>query len=71
MDKTLKDNLRTEFQEILERKDYADRINSQSLDPELLQSAFDVLLDRSDDETATAFINNIINTIKTKTLPLL
>lgn len=66
MDASLKDNLRSEFQEILGRQELARKIDDLKLDITLLKSAFDVLLDREDDEQATAFLNNIINTLKSR-----
>jgi hypothetical protein len=66
MDKTLKDNLRSEFLEILNRPEILKKIDHQDLDTSLLKSAFDVLIERDDDDQATAFINSLINTLKTR-----
>jgi len=68
MDRSLKDILRNEFLEILDRKEYKDMMENQELDINLLKSAFDVLLEKEDDEQATSFLNNIINTLKSKSL---
>lgn len=68
MDKSLKDNLRKEFQEILKRDKFVEMIDHQKLDLSILKSAFDVLLEKEDDEQATAFMNNIINRLKSVNL---
>jgi hypothetical protein len=68
MDISLKDNLRNEFLEILERQEYKKMIDHQELDLSLLKTAFDVLLEKEDDDQATAFLNNIINTLKSRNL---
>lgn len=68
MDTSLKDNLRNEFLEILERQEYRKMIEHQELDLSLLKTAFDVLLEKEDDDQATAFLNNIINTLKSRNL---
>jgi hypothetical protein len=44
MDISLKDNLRNEFLEILERQEYKKMIDHQELYLSLLKTAFDVLL---------------------------
>lgn len=67
MDRTLKENLREDFTQILRRKDFKNKIDAQNLDVKLLSDAFDILIDDLDNEQQfTAFQNKIINSLKSK-----
>ena len=68
MDGSLKDNLRKEFLEILNRQEFKSKVEEQDLDLSLLNSAFDALLEKEEDEQAAYFLNNIINTLKSRNI---
>jgi hypothetical protein len=72
--KSLNDNLREEFGEILEKKEIAELIVDRNLDNEIIKKAFEKLLENKyggDDPTAiekgrSEFETYIINSLKTK-----
>jgi hypothetical protein len=69
--KSLNDNLRQEFSEILNTKNFNDEINIKNLDINIINEAFETLLgNKSKSENAekgrTEFENYIINIIKSK-----
>lgn len=72
--KSLNDNLREEFSEILEKKEIADLILEKDLDANIIKKAFEKLLENKysgDDPSAiekgrSEFETYIINTLKTK-----
>jgi hypothetical protein len=73
--KSLNDNLREEFGEILKTPEIAKTITSKNLEKEIISKAFEKLLDNkygADDSSAVEkgraeFETFIINTLKTKT----
>ena len=63
---TVNDDLRKEFQIILEGKKYSEKIKSQNLDPEIIKKAFEVLLKFKDnpdlsEKARGEFENFVIN----------
>lgn len=65
MNKTLDDDLRSEFKEIVSRKEFKELISLNKLDLELLYSAFDTIIEDVDnDKQYIAFQNRIISTLK-------
>ena len=74
MAKTLNQNLRDEFFEILNEDDFSEIIKSKKLDIEIIKKSFDILLEnkQGDDEKSlidtgrAKFELNIINTLKSK-----
>jgi hypothetical protein len=72
--KSLNDNLRDEFGEILKKPEIATLISSKKLEKEIISSAFEKLLDNKYGNDDSSFVEKgraefetfIINTIKTK-----
>jgi hypothetical protein len=72
--KSLNDNLRDEFGEILKKPEIAALISSKKLEKEIISSAFEKLLDNKYGNDDSSFVEKgraefetfIINTIKTK-----
>jgi hypothetical protein len=72
--KSLNDNLRDEFGEILKNPEIATLISSKKLEKEIISSAFEKLLDNKYGNDESSFVEKgraefetfIINTIKTK-----
>ena len=75
--KSLNDNLRDEFGEILKKPEIATLISSKKLEKEIIFSAFEKLLDNKYGNEDSSIIEKgraefetfIINTIKTKSYP--
>ncbi len=75
--KSLNDNLRDEFGEILKKPEIATLISSKKLEKEIISSAFEKLLDNKYGNEDSSFVEKgraefetfIINTIKTKSHP--
>jgi hypothetical protein len=73
--KSLNDNLREEFNEILITPEIAEIISSKKLDHDIISKAFEKLLDNKKGKEGDSFIERgraefetlIINTLKTKT----
>lgn len=68
--KSLNDSLREEFNNTLKQSELSDKIQSDQLDPDILNKAFDVLLKFKSDSDATdkarsEFENYLINHLRT------
>lgn len=75
MKRSLNENIRIEFREIMDQQEFQERIKNKKLDPEIINAALEKLLNgkssssRVDEEvegTRGEFENYIINTLKTK-----
>lgn len=75
MKKSLNENIRIEFREILEDQEYQDLIKAKKLDPKIIEGALEKLLKTKAegsnlidevDSTRADFENYIINTLKTR-----
>jgi len=72
--KSLNDNLRDEFQDILQNKDIQEIVSSKKLDQDIINKAFEKLLDNKNGSDELSLIEKgraefetlIINAIKTK-----